>query len=42
MFWDIEDEQICKSILYDVNNINKLIFKWMNSPEQKTEKKDSN
>ena len=24
MFWDIEDEQICKSILLDENNLNKL------------------
>ena len=24
MFWDIEDEQICKSILVDENNLNKL------------------
>jgi len=27
MFWDIEDEQICKSILLDETNINKLIEK---------------
>jgi hypothetical protein len=24
MFWDIEDEQICKSILVDINNLDKL------------------
>jgi len=27
MFWDIEDEQICKSILLDETNINKLVEK---------------
>ncbi len=27
MFWDIEDEQICKSILTDNNNLDKLIEK---------------
>ena len=24
MFWDIEDEQICKSILIDENNLDRL------------------
>ena len=30
MFWDIEDEQICKSILVDNNNLNKLKEKYGN------------
>ena len=27
MYWDIEDEQICKSILINSDNVNKLIEK---------------
>jgi hypothetical protein len=36
MFWDIEDEQICKSILIDENNINKLKEKHGNKYIDKT------
>jgi hypothetical protein len=36
MYWDIEDEQICKSILIDNNNINKLKDKHGNEYIDKT------
>ena len=36
MFWDIEDEQFCKSILIDENNLDKLKEKHGNEYIQKT------
>ena len=42
MYWDIEDEQICKSILVDNNNLDKLKEKHGNEYVEKTIKYYSN